>query len=123
MKKRPTNFYYYRVISCETIDGDTVKAVLDLGFGLTYSSVFRLFGINTPEKRPLVSREAAIASQNRLKELVSAGISSNSLTISTTVDHKKGKFGRYLCEIWCDDFESSFNDILLAEGFAKKFIA
>lgn len=115
-------WYHYKVVECETIDGDTVHATLDLGFGVKFTDRFRLLGIDAPEKRPLATRQEAIKSENRLKELIATGFESGTLTIATSTNNSKGKFGRFLCEIWCEDFDQSFNAILLQEGFAVEFM-
>lgn len=41
--------YVYKVHAHRAIDGDTVEAVLDLGFFLTNTIHVRLAGVNTPE--------------------------------------------------------------------------
>ena len=43
--------YTYKAKLIRVIDGDTIEASVDLGFGLRYQMLIRLHGINTPETR------------------------------------------------------------------------
>jgi micrococcal nuclease len=43
--------YTYRAKIISVYDGDTVTALVDLGFGITNKIKIRLKGINTPEVR------------------------------------------------------------------------
>lgn len=46
-----TKSYPYHLLSSEVYDGDTVKAVLDLGFGTRCDKSLRIQGIDAPEVR------------------------------------------------------------------------
>ena len=46
-----TEGFIYPVLDYDVVDGDTVKCVLDLGFGARMKMSVRIHGINTPEKR------------------------------------------------------------------------
>ena len=52
------HLYTYQVIQFETVDGDSIRAQLDLGFDLTLNVDIRVAGIDTPETNPLATREA-----------------------------------------------------------------
>jgi micrococcal nuclease len=81
--------YHYRVLSIDhVIDGDTVVAIIDLGFSLTMKIDFRLAGINTPELRG-EHHDAGIAAREHLLKLLT-----NPLDVS--VQSSKDKYGRYL---------------------------
>jgi endonuclease YncB( thermonuclease family) len=114
---RPS-FYHYRVKECSTIDGDTVIAVIALGFDVTYKSTFRLAGIDAPEKRPLKTRAAAVATQKRLQELIDAALEQECLSIRTEKGDPKEKYGRYLAWLSKDGEQTTFNDMLVEEGLA-----
>jgi micrococcal nuclease len=114
--------FQYKLSSCKTVDGDTVRATVDLGFGVQLTETFRLLGINTPEKRPLSTREAALKSQQRLQQLVDEALEKDSLRVKTHKNHQKGKYGRYLCELFGEQ-DKSFNQILLEEKLAVSFMA
>ena len=43
--------YEYSCKVERVVDGDTIDAVLDLGFDILYRARIRLYGIDTPESR------------------------------------------------------------------------
>ena len=47
--------YEYKARVHRIIDGDTVDVVIDLGFEMTTRQRIRLYGINTPETRAIVT--------------------------------------------------------------------
>lgn len=111
--------YTYRARLSETsrnhpiYDGDTVRLVADLGFGLLAElGPCRLYGIDTPELRG-ADREAGIVARDFLRDLLTPGLW---FTIRTHKD-EKGKYGRYLCEITLDD-GTNVNELLVATGHA-----
>ena len=52
--------YEYKMIRHTIVDGDTVHATLDLGFGIEYNTTLRLLGIDTPEVRTKDIKEKAL---------------------------------------------------------------
>ena len=55
------------------------------------------------------------------RDFLRSKIEGNEVFIQTIKD-KKGKYGRYLGEIWFEETEGNFiniNDLLVTEGFAK----
>lgn len=109
-----TKIYQYRARVVSVYDGDTVRADVDLGF-FTWikNEQFRLARINAPEVRG-PSRNDGLRSRNRLRELVL----DQDVVIET---EKKGKFGRYIAEIFLDTENGriNINDRLVDEGFAE----
>lgn len=109
-----TKIYQYRAHVVSVYDGDTLRADVDLGF-FTWirSEQFRLARINAPEVRG-PERDQGLITRDRLRELVL----DQDVIIET---EKKGKFGRYIAEIFLEsDGELvNINDRLVEEGLAQ----
>jgi len=101
---------------CRVIDGDTIEALIDLGFEIAIRKKIRLHGINAPEKRRGLSDEelAAEKAKLRLEELLEA---SNGEFV--LISHGHGKFGRVIGELYAN--KQSVNKILLKEGLVKEY--
>jgi micrococcal nuclease len=109
--------YEYKAIITKVYDGDSVTADIDLGFGVwLHKQKFRLYGINTPELRTKDPEEKAkaYAARDRLREIVL----DKPVRI---VSHGKGKYGRWLVEIFTDS-STSVNSKLILEGHAEHYI-
>ena len=111
--------YQYRAKVLKVTDGDTIEAVVDLGFKITIREKFRLYGVNTPESRTRDKEEKkkGLAA----KEFVKKRIMDREVTIETT---KKGKFGRYLAKVYYSNAMREnicLNDQLILEGHAKEY--
>lgn len=126
----------------EIYDGDTCKIVLLIN-NILQKFNCRINGIDTPEMKPLLSKsnreieiKNAYRCRNRLIQLcTSTSVSANtdidsdikkvSLDTNTKIVHVEclefDKYGRLLVNIY-DTFKSmSYNEILVNEGFAKKY--
>lgn len=107
--------YIYKIDKIiKVVDGDTVDAMIDLGFKTYVKKRIRLFGINTPECRTRDKHEKVrgLAAKERLKELL---LCDNINLIS----HGVGKFGRVLGEIVIGDI--NVNKQLVTEGHAVEY--
>ena len=112
--------YEYNAKILRVYDGDTVRADLDLGFGIWMrNQSIRLRGINTPELRG-EEKEAGFAARDRLRALLLQV--DNKCVIKTVKDDQKGKYGRILGELLTSEHEKSLNDILIDEGFAIPYM-
>lgn len=103
--------YTYTALIIDVIDGDTVIADVDLGFGVWLRKLhLRLAGINAPELRG-ADKSLGLKAKMRLADLC--------LHRSCPIDTHKGteKYGRWLATITVS--EGIVNDILVAEGLAK----
>ena len=108
--------YEYRAFVRKVYDGDTITVDIDLGFDVILKNQkIRLSKINTPEIRGK-SREEGI----KVRDIVRSRIANKWIIIKTSKD-KKGKYGRWLGEIYCDGSSESLNQWLLEEGYAKKY--
>lgn len=106
--------YEYRAFVRRVYDGDTVTVDIDLGFDVVLrNQKIRLVRINAPEVRG-VQRPEGLKSRDALR----AKIGNRWIRIKTEKD-KKGKYGRWLGEIWLE--EECVNDWLLKEGYAEEY--
>ncbi len=109
-------FYAYKAVVTSVYDGDTCTVDIDLGLHTwVRGEKIRLVRINAPEIRGSEWTEG-IKSRDFLREQ----ILDKEITIVTIKD-KKGKYGRYLGEIWLKNEkgkEININDLLVKKGFA-----
>ena len=103
--------YEYRAFVRKVYDGDTITVDIDLGFDVVLKAQkIRLVRINAPEVRGK-ERPDGLKSRDALR----AKIGNRWIKIKTQKD-KKGKYGRWLGEIWLEDL--CVNDWLISEGLA-----
>ena len=101
------------------LDGDTVDAMLDLGFSTHRKVRIRFYGINTPETRTRDAEEkkAGKKATARLVELL--GAHDNQFVVRS---HGVGKFGRCLGELFTEELgEVSVNQTLINEGLGEAY--
>lgn len=105
------------------IDGDTVDiAFLHPDSQQIYRHRIRLYGIDTPEKRPAKNnpnREAEIAASNRATEALRQRLKENDNRV-LALFHKKDKYGRELATFYHKD-RSSINAWMISEGYAYAY--
>ena len=118
MRTKPVGTkYLYDAIVVDVYDGDTIRLDTDLGKKIwELNEPHRLNRINAPEVRG-PQREHGLISTEWLRETLPVGTRIEIETIKgrTFVD-KKGKFGRWLAEIWLGDL--NINDELVRQGLA-----
>jgi len=103
--------YEYRALITKVYDGDTLTADIDLGFGVILrKQKLRLRGINAPEVRGR-QREDGLVTRDRLRDMVY-----NQTVIVRTHKDRKGKYGRWLADVYIDNV--SVSEVLLSEGLA-----
>lgn len=111
------HLYYYRADVLSVYDGDTCTMNIDLGLGAwLHGEKIRLARINTPELRGEERPEGLIA-----RDFLREKIDGQQVLISTLKD-KKGKYGRYIGEIWHKSADGKYiniNDELVAAGHAQ----
>ena len=105
--------YTYNPKLIRIIDGDTVDAMIDLGFDVWVKNRIRLSGIDTPETRTrnLIEKAKGFEAKNRLVEILDK--SGGDFVI---ISEGRDKYGRCLGEIFVENI--SINQLLLDEGFA-----
>lgn len=107
--------YTYKAKVVRVLDGDSVSALIDLGFRISFEIRVRLSGIDTPEIRG-VERPQGLISKKRLEELVL-----DKEVILKTQKDKQEKFGRWLGELYIPNQQISVNELLIQEGLAKPY--
>lgn len=109
--------YTYRVKSLvKIVDGDTFDCDIDLGFDVVLSKQrIRLMGIDTWESRTRDKEEKArgLLAKQFTKEMLE---SADEITLKS---HGKGKYGRVLGEVYCDD--KCLNNLLKDHGHAYEY--
>jgi len=109
--------YYYKANVTSVYDGDTCTVDIDLGMkSWIRGEKLRLYRINAPELRG-DEREAGLVSRDFLRNQIDG----KEIFISTSKD-KKGKYGRYLAEIWLKDDQGQWiniNDLMVQTGHAE----
>ena len=131
--------YIYRAKLDRVVDGDTVDALIDVGFDIWFKKRIRFKGVDTWESRTrnLEEKKKGLASKARNKELLEQGV-------FKLKSFGTGKYGRVLGEIFVSpdfvgehitecianpeskiDLSSdgwvSVNDILMEEGHAYEY--
>ena len=114
MKKPELGTYHYKAKVIDNYDGDTVKLSLSLGLSIEVVEKIRLNRINTPEVRGSEKVEG-IRSKLALESYLSDN-SDDGIEV-TTIKDKKGKYGRYIGELWCGNV--NMNDWLVENGYAE----
>lgn len=111
--------YLYKIQVSRVVDGDTIDAIIDLGFDTHIHKRIRLHGIDTPETRTRDKEEKkrGLAAKKRLQEIIDQ---QDGTLYLKSVD--RGKYGRCVGILFEPDFDfDSVNDILLKEGHAVPY--
>ena len=89
--------FEYNATVTRVVDGDTIDAIVDLGFSTFKKVRIRMHGINAPESRTrdLEEKKKGLAAKARLVEMLEEN--KNEFIL---VSHGVGKFGRCLGEIF-----------------------
>ena len=116
--------YIYRAKLERVVDGDTVDALIDLGFDTWVKKRIRYKGIDTWESRTkdLDEKKLGLAAKERNKELLES-VSSKSGYFRLK-SHCVGKYGRVLGELFIKDdegIEYNINQTLIDEGHAYEY--
>jgi len=107
--------YEYRAYVQNVYDADSITVDIDLGFSIIlHNQKIRLLRINAPEVRGK-QRKAGLKSRDALRQKIG-----NKWIVLKTRQDKKGKYGRWLGEIWLEG--ACVNDWLITEKYAVKYI-
>ena len=108
--------YEYNARLIRVIDGDTIEAMVDLGFDVWTKQTIRLHGIDTPEVRTrnLNEKKLGLAAKERLSEIFSI-CDGKFLLKSRGI----GRYGRCLGILYIK--EQNINELLISEGHAKEY--
>ena len=117
--------YNYNAICTRVVDGDTVDAMIDLGFGVHVKKRIRLAGINAPESRTRDKQEKilGLAAKDRLISMME-GVD-NKFELES---QELGKYGRVLGKLHIDKLDGKdlitkdcVNNCLVKEGYATEY--
>tara|TARA_B100001094_G_C17851801_1_gene633047 strand:- start:120 stop:554 length:435 start_codon:yes stop_codon:yes gene_type:complete len=117
----PMDKYIYKAKLVRVVDGDTIDALIDVGFDIWVKKRIRYMGIDTWESRTrdLEEKAKGLKAKARNKELLKE-ISSKSGYFRLK-SHGVGKYGRVLAEIFVMDDKGkqwNVNKTLITEGHA-----
>ena len=107
--------YEYRAKVIKVYDGDTITVEITLGFNVYKTEVLRLANIDAPELRG-DERPYGLVTRDKLREL----IMDQEIIIKTYKD-KKGKYGRYIADVYLENPETGVfcvNDWLVENKLA-----
>lgn len=111
--------FRYRATIVDVYDGDTVKADIDLGFGIVKRrETLRLAAINAPEVRG-ETREAGIAARDALRRKVLHAEVELSTMKTRRGSDKRGKYGRYIATLHLG--AENVNLWMVSNGFATPY--
>ena len=113
--------YIYRAKLDRVVDGDTVDALIDVGFDIWFKKRIRFVGIDTWESRTrdLEEKKKGKLAKERTRQLLEEV--SSKPGYFRIKSHGLGKYGRVLGELFIMDKEGkqmSVNKTLIAEGHA-----
>ena len=116
--------YIYRAKLERVVDGDTIDAMIDVGFNTWLKKRIRYVGMDAWESRTrdLDEKKKGLAAKARNKELLEE-VSSKSGYFRLK-SHGVGKYGRVLGEIYIMDNDGkqyNINETLKAEGHAYEY--
>ena len=108
--------FTYEAKVLRVVDGDTIDALIDLGFDIHKKIRIRMVGINTPESRTrdLEEKKRGLAAKARLKEILKEN--KNKFILES---QGVGKYGRCLGIIRIGD--TIVNQQLIIEGHAVEY--
>lgn len=103
------------------IDGDTIDVEIDLGFDISITKRVRLAGIDTPESRTSDKFEKSLGLESKalLKQRLS---SAETIVIKTEKPDSSEKYGRVLGWLFLDEDQTSFNETMIATGYAWSYL-
>lgn len=108
--------YTYKAKLIKCVDADTLDLLIDIGFNIHIKERVRLYGINCPETRTrdLEEKKRGLQAKAYVKDMLKG----KEILVQTHKDGK-GKFGRYLVEVFMENYPVSLNDMLVKDGHAK----
>jgi len=116
--------YNYRAKLVKVVDGDTIDALIDVGFDIWFKKRIRYKGIDTWESRTrdLDEKKKGLAAKARNKELLESVSKKSGYFIIKS--YGTGKYGRVLADIYIQDSDDNHiwvNKQLITEGHAYKY--
>jgi len=112
---KDAELFHYNAIVQSVYDGDTCRVDIDLGLGIwVRNEKIRLVRINAPEMTGADKARGTAA-----RDFLRALIDGQEIIIESIKD-QRGKYGRYLAEIWIlqNGCWTNINDLLVEAGYA-----
>lgn len=108
------HLFVYSAFVESVYDGDTITVNIDLGFGINFKNQkIRLLGIDTPELRG-EERPEGLKVRDWLRDKIDS-----KLVILKTYKDSKGKYGRWLADVFIDG--ECINADLVAQGYGASY--
>ena len=113
--------YEYQAKITKVVDGDTLDLEIDLGLNVFVRERVRLARVNTPETYGVKKESEEYAAGKAATDRVIHLSQKYKTCRVQTLKDKKGKYGRYIAEIWFTEGDHEFNlsDHLVEEGLAE----
>jgi micrococcal nuclease len=108
--------YHYNAKVTKVYDGDTITVDIDLGLSTwVRGEKIRLARINAPEVRGEQRPQGLVAAEFLRNLLIDQEV------IIQTIKDKKGKYGRYIGDVWLQQGEQWTNasDLMVQNGYAQ----
>ena len=121
------NLYFYKLLNVCVVDGDTIKADIDLGFGVVLKKrTIRLVGINAPETTKTIKGipNIKLSEGIKSKEFVNSIFEKADLILFKSLE-KEDSFGRCLGIIYFrskgENTIINLNELLITQGYSEKY--
>lgn len=116
--------FWYGATPLNTVDGDTIDLMVDLGFDIHKKIRVRLYGVNAPESRTTNKEEKALGL--KAKQFTKDWLKANPWVFVNTIPDKNDKYGRVLAKIYSsDDIHDTktvcLNADLINSGLAREY--
>lgn len=111
-----STLYHYVLKNVRVVDGDTLEADIDLGFGVALTAIkIRLAKIDCPE----MSTEAGVIAKGFTENWVNSKLNTVQIVVSVK-NHKKDKYGRILGSVAADGEDLA--EMLMNAGHAMGYM-
>ena len=111
------DLYTYKLQAISHIDGDTVRASIDLGFNIILTDMhIRIYGVDCPEKATIKGKAALAFTRDWIDQ---HWLREEKPVYVTIQSHKRDKYGRILGTVFTDG--SGLADELKAHGHAVEY--
>lgn len=111
-----STLYHYVLKNVRVVDGDTLEADIDLGFGVALTTIkIRLAKIDCPE----MSTEAGVIAKGFTENWVNSKVNTVQIVVSVK-NHKKDKYGRILGSVAADGEDLA--EMLMNAGHAMGYM-
>jgi len=107
------SYVYQHASVVRVLDGDTIEVIIDMGNHIRWTQIFRLYGIDTPERHQSGHDEATA----RIEALFKA-------PLTKVETYKPDKYGRWLADFYVTSdqgVEIHVNEVMVVEGYAKPY--